>query len=331
LLGVTRNPWNHARTPGGSSGGTAAAVAAGMVPFGTASDGGGSIRGPGSSCGLPGLKPTYGRIPTFGVTRHAQNAVNFALATTVADTALLFDVAVGPDARDRTSLPHPGISYSSAIEQLDVRGLRAAWSADLGFVVVDPEVADITARAAASLIGAAELAPSSLDVQLDDYIRVYAFMEAADQFVNVPDDWEERLDELDPLVAGGWRRTRHVTLPTFARVERDRRLLELRVAEMFERTDVLLTPTNACAPFAAEGPMPTEIGGRPCHAGHAALLTMFANVMNLPSITLPAGVTAEGLPIGLMVTAARHREDICLRLARLWEQHAPWPRHAPGH
>ena len=80
LLGVTRNPWNLERTPGGSSGGTAASVSAGAIPFGTASDGGGSIRGPAASCGLPGLKPTYGRIPTFGVTRHAQNAVNFALA-----------------------------------------------------------------------------------------------------------------------------------------------------------------------------------------------------------------------------------------------------------
>jgi Asp-tRNA(Asn)/Glu-tRNA(Gln) amidotransferase A subunit family amidase len=93
---------------------------------------------------------------------------------------------------------------------------------------------------------------------------------------------------------------------------------------------VLITPTNACAPFAAEGPMPTEIGGRPCHGGHAALLTMLANVVNLPSITLPAGLTADGLPIGLMVTAARHREDICLRLARIWEQQSPRPRHAPA-
>ena len=112
LHGVTRNPWNTERTPGGSSGGTAASVAAGAIPFGTASDGGGSIRGPAASCGLPGLKPTYGRIPTFGVTRHAQNAVNFALATTIADTALLFDLAVGPDMRDRTSVPAPGISYA---------------------------------------------------------------------------------------------------------------------------------------------------------------------------------------------------------------------------
>jgi aspartyl-tRNA(Asn)/glutamyl-tRNA(Gln) amidotransferase subunit A len=329
LLGVTRNPWNLARTPGGSSGGTAAAVTAGAIPFGTASDGGGSIRGPGSSCGLPGLKPTYGRVPTFGVTRHAQNAVNFALATTVSDTALLFDVAVGPDPRDRTSLPHPGIGYVDAIERLDVSGLRATWSADLGFVVVDPEVAAITARAAASLIEAAELRPSGVDVQLDDFIRVYAFMETADRFVDLPDGWEDRLDELDPLVVDGWRRSMTVSVPSFSRVERERRRLELRIAELFGHTDVLLTPTNACPPFAAEGPMPTEIGGRRCHGGHAALLTMLANVVNLPSITLPAGLTADGLPIGLMVTAARHREDVCLRLARIWEQYAPWPRHAP--
>ncbi len=330
LLGVTRNPWNLARTPGGSSGGTAAAVSAGVMPFGTASDGGGSIRGPGASCGLPGLKPTYGRVPTFGVTRHAQNAVNFALATTVADTALLFDLAVGPDARDRTSLPSPDISYVDAIEQLDVRGLRAAWSADLGFVMVDPEVADIAGRAAATLIGSAALRTADIDVRFADYIRVYARMESADQFVDPPDGWEDRLDELDPLVVEGWRRTRTVTLPSFGKVERERRLLELQVAELFEHVDVLLTPTNACPPFAAEGPMPTEIAGRRCHGGHAALLTMLANIVNLPSITVPAGLTAEGLPVGLMVTAPRHREDICLRLARIFEQAAPWPRHAPA-
>lgn len=330
LLGVTRNPWDTARTPGGSSGGTAASVSAGVVPFGTASDGGGSIRGPASSCNLPGLKPTYGRIPTLGVTRHAQNAVNFALATTVADTALLLDLAVGPDARDRTSLPAPSISYSRVIEELDVTGLRAAWSSDLGFVVVDPEVAAIAGRAAESLVGVAGLDQVDADLVIDDYIGIYVLMEGADKFVSVPDGWEERLDELDPRTVEGWRRTRDVTLPRFARVERDRRLLEIRVAEIFEHVDVILTPTNACAPFAAEGPMPTEIAGRPCHGGHAALLTMLANIANLPSISIPAGFDDEGLPIGLMVTAPRHREDVCLRLARIWEQNSPWPRHAPA-
>ncbi len=199
LHGVTRNPWNPERTPGGSSGGTAAAVSAGAITFGTASDGGGSIRGPAASCGLPGLKPTYGRVPTFGVTRHAGNAVNFALATTVADTALLFDIAAGPDMRDRTSLPDPGVSYVDAIEQLDVAGLRAAWSADLGFVTTDPEVVALTERAASVLFDAASLVDTGLAVQIDDFIRIYAFMESVDQFVDVPDDWETRLDELDPL------------------------------------------------------------------------------------------------------------------------------------
>jgi aspartyl-tRNA(Asn)/glutamyl-tRNA(Gln) amidotransferase subunit A len=329
LLGVTRNPWHLDRTPGGSSGGTAAAVAAGTIPFGTASDGGGSIRGPGASCGLPGLKPTYGRIPTFGVTRHAQNAVNFALAMTVTDTAALFDVAVGPDLRDRTSLPAPDVRYAELIETLDVTGLRAAWSADLGFVTHDPEVADIAGRAARTLIDAAGLIDTGLDVRMDDFIRIYAFMESADQFVDLPDGWEDRLDELDPLVVDGWRRSQEVTLPQFARVERARRNLEFQVAALFEEIDVLLTPTNPCAPFTAEGPMPTEIAGQRCHGGTAALLTMFANVANLPAITVPAGLDAEGLPIGLMITTSRHREDQCLRLARLFEQAAPWPLHAP--
>ena len=329
LHGVTRNPWDPSRTPGGSSGGTAASVSAGAIAFGTASDGGGSIRGPAASCGLPGLKPTYGRIPTFGVTRHAGNAVNFALATTVADTALLFDIAVGPDMRDRTSLPPPGISYLDAIEQLDVSGLRSAWSADLGFATTDPAVVALTERSATTLVDAAALIDTGFDVQIDDFIRIYAFMESADQFVDVPDDWEDRLDELDPLVVGGWRRNRTATLPQFAKVEKARRALELEVAELFEHIDVLLTPTNPCAPFAAEGPMPAEIAGQRCHAGSAALLTIFANIANLPSITVPAGLDADGLPLGLMITTSRHREDQCLRLARIFEQAAPWPLHAP--
>ncbi len=330
LHGVTRNPWNTDRTPGGSSGGTAASVSAGVIAFGTASDGGGSIRGPAASCGLPGLKPTFGRIPAFGVTRHAQNAANFALATTVADTALLLDICAGPDMSDRTSLPDPAINYGRAIEELDVAGLRAVWSPDLGFVTLDPEVGAVAEHASSALIDAAGLVATDTKVQFDDFIRIYAFMESADQFVDVPDGWEDRLDELDPLVAPGWRRNKDITLPAFAKVEAARRGLELQVAELFDEIDVLMTPTNPCPPFAAEGPMPTEIAGQRCHAGSAALLTMFANVANLPSITVPAGLTADGLPIGLMITARRHREDICLRLARIFEQAAPWPLHAPG-
>jgi aspartyl-tRNA(Asn)/glutamyl-tRNA(Gln) amidotransferase subunit A len=136
LLGVTRNPWDHSRTPGGSSGGTAAAVAAGMVPFGTASDGGGSIRTPASFTGLIGLRCNYGRIPTLGSTHLAQNSVNGCLATTVADTALLLDVMAGPDDRDRTCLPPPSGSYVDTLTSVDLSGCRVTWSLDLGFATI---------------------------------------------------------------------------------------------------------------------------------------------------------------------------------------------------
>ena len=147
--GVTRNPWDTSRTPGGSSGGTAAAVAAGIIPFGTASDGGGSIRIPASFTGLLGHKCSHGRIPIPGPTGN-NTSVRGSLTTTVADTARILDVLAGPDDRDRFSLPPAGINYEDAIESTDVRGLRARWSLDLGFATVEPEVAEIVEAAAVS-------------------------------------------------------------------------------------------------------------------------------------------------------------------------------------
>ena len=168
--GVTRNPWNPERTPGGSSGGSAAAVAAGVVPFCTASDGGGSTRIPASFSGLVGFKASYGRIP------HPRAAVSQttslgALTTTVADAARHLDVTAGPDDRDRLSLPAPIVSYEHAAEELNVRGLRATWSVDLGFAAVDPEVAEIAESAAHALVEAAGLELVERPVSLTDPVR----------------------------------------------------------------------------------------------------------------------------------------------------------------
>ena len=124
--------------------------------------------------------------------------------------------------------PRAGHQLPDAIEDLDVTGLRAAWSADLGFITMDPEVESITHRASDTLIEAADLVDTGVDVQIDDFIRIYAFMESADQFVDVPADWEDRLDELDPLVVGGWRRNKDVTLPQFAKVEAQRQASRCR-------------------------------------------------------------------------------------------------------
>ena len=143
-----------ARTPGGSSGGSAAAVAAGVIPFATASDGGGSTRIPAAFSGLVGMKPSHGRIP-HPPAGTSQTSVYGALTTTVADSARHLDVVSGPDDRDRLSLPAPLLSYEDAIESFDVKGLRAAWSLDLGFASVDPEVAELAKAAALQLTEAA--------------------------------------------------------------------------------------------------------------------------------------------------------------------------------
>jgi aspartyl-tRNA(Asn)/glutamyl-tRNA(Gln) amidotransferase subunit A len=317
-LGVTRNPWNPQRTPGGSSGGSAAAVAAGMVPFATASDGGGSTRTPAGFCGLVGLKGSYGRIPDVIAGRYAQTAVPGALTTTVADSARLLDVMAGPHRRDRSSLPAPTVCYEDAIESLDVDGLRIAWSDDLGFALVDPEVAEIARAAFEALAAAGKLRVDARRVEFADPIPAWARMQGADMWVHIPDGcWPERADELDPRVRPGFESAAEVTLPKFGAVLRARLAIEDAMADLFDAVDVLATPMTAIPAFAAEGPMPTEIMGRRVHAGMSVPFAMLSNIWGSPAISVPAGITASGLPVGLHLMADRHREEVCLRLARV--------------
>ena len=330
LLGVTRNPWDLSRTPGGSSGGTAAAVSSGMVPFGTASDGGGSIRTPASFTGLVGLRNTYGRIPTLGDTHLAQNAVVGSLTTTVADTALLLDVMAGPDARDRTCLPAPTGSYVDAIDQVDLSSCRVAWSANFGFAWLDDEVLAVCEQAARALVSATGMTLVDRPIAVEDYILTYAFIEGVDKFVGIdPDLWGNRLEELDPLIAPSWTYLSAQTLPWQSSVEFDRRKLVWEIAAIFDEVDLIVTPMASVPAFAAEGPMPTEIGGIEVHAGMSVVLGILASLVNLPALSVPAGLTAGGLPIGLQVIGPRFREDLVLAAAARYQSARPWPRHCP--
>ncbi len=327
LLGVTRNPWNLERTPGGSSGGSSAAVSSGLVPFATASDGGGSIRTPASFTGLVGLKCTYGRIPTFGDTHLAQNSVVGSLTTTVLDTALLLDVMAGPDDRDRTSLPPSTLSYVAAIDAVDLSACRVAWSSDFGFAVVDSRVAALCHDAAQKFVSAMGATFVERPIVLDDYTRTYVAIEGVDRFVGVDRDlWENHLDQLDPRSAPGWTTLRERTLPWAAHVESQRRHLVHEVAAVLEDVDLIVTPTSSMPPFAAEGPMPTVIEGVEVHGGMSVVLAMLANVVNLPAISLPAGLV-DGVPVGLQVIGPRFREDLLLAAAARYEARRPWPRH----
>ncbi len=330
VTGVTRNPYNLARTPGGSSGGSAASVSAGLVPFATASDGGGSTRTPAGFCGLVGHKPSFGRIPDLNGTRYAQTAALGALATTVADAARLLDVMAGPDLRDRVSLPPPTVQYEQAIEELDVAGLRVAWSLDLGFAVVDPEVAAACLHSAEALIGAAELRQVTADISFPDLIQTWAMLESADRWINMrPGLWPERGDDLDPGVRPTFEFASNMSVRDYAVVLTRRREIEFQLAELFSNIDVLITPMSAIPAFVAEGPMPTELDGVPLPRAGAVPFAMLANLYGLPACSVPAGMSSDGLPIGMQIVGSRHADDVVLRLARILEETQPWPRLAP--
>jgi aspartyl-tRNA(Asn)/glutamyl-tRNA(Gln) amidotransferase subunit A len=328
--GVTRNPWNTALTPGGSSGGSAAAVAAGMIPMGTSSDGGGSTRAPAAFTNLVGHKPSHGRIP-----RNSESlfSVLGALTTTVADTARYLDVAAGPHPLDRMSLPRPPAAFEELIETLDVAGLRAAWSPDYGYAVMDPEMVDIVRDAGEALIAAARLRRSDTVLSLPNIRPLWAVLNASRAWASLVAQGflPDRLDEMSDRPGAFMRRGAAVTLAEFHACEQSMASIHAAFGAFFADVDVLLSPAVACPAFAAAGPAPVVISGQDASGTGVEPIGFVANACWNPAISVPAGLTAAGLPVGLMITTRNHRDDIALRLARIFEQARPWERHAPGY
>lgn len=326
--GITRNPWDLTRTPGGSSGGSAAAVAAGITPMATASDGGGSTRIPAGFSGLVGMKPSHGRIPHPGE-QPSQTSVLGILVTTVRDSARHLDVAAGPDARDRVSLPPPTVSYEDAIEALDVSGLRARVSLDLGFAFVDEEVADLVAGAAGALVEAAGLVRDDEPVGLRDPARVWQRAGYMDLWMAMAKGmWPSVADDLTLYSRQVLEQTESMPVSKASEVHRLRQELQDDSWRLFEEVDVVLCPTTAVPAFAAEGPPPSVIAGRELSPIYSTPFTMLANLTGNPAISVPAGLTSEGLPVGLQIIGRRFADEVVLRLARIFEQARPWPRHA---
>ena len=326
--GTTRNPWDTTKTPGGSSGGSAAAVAGGLVPAATASDGGGSTRIPAAFSGLFGMKPSYGRIPHERPSA-SMTSVFGMLTTTVADAARHLDVVAGPAWVDRASLPPPGVVYERAIDTLEVSGLRVAWTSDQGFAVCSEEVEGICRAAAEQLVSAAGLQSVDIDVSFPDPLRTWLTAGGLDLWMDIePGMWPERADDFTGLVRAGLRNTESAVPGRIARWFQRRNALDEVCGRLFESIDVLLCPTTALPAFAAEGPLPFTIDGRDAPAGPTPF-TMLANLCWNPAASVPAGVTADGLPVGLQIVGRRHADDVVLRLSRIFEQVCPWPRLAP--
>jgi aspartyl-tRNA(Asn)/glutamyl-tRNA(Gln) amidotransferase subunit A len=249
----------------------------------------------------------------------------------VADSARHIDVAAGPDDRDRFSLPVSDVGYEAAIESFAVAGLRARWSPDLGFALCDPEVRAIAEGAAKRLAAAADLVLDDEPVTLTDPVRAWLSAGALDLWFDLEDGmWPGVRDDLTRYVRSVLDRTENYPLSRYAGAVRRRDRLVAETAQLFDEVDVVLTPTTAVPAFPAEGPPPEEIDGQPAvPAGASATpFTMLANLCWNPAVSVPAGLTADGLPVGLQLMARRHRDEIPLRLARIWEQTQPWPRQS---
>lgn len=338
LHGTTRNPWNPERTPGGSSGGTAAAVAGGLLPIATGSDGGGSIRGPASFSGLFGLKPTYGRIPKGpDGTIEPMTTVLGCLTRSVRDTARYFDACNGFDPRDPLSLPRVD-GWEASLGSHSLSGLTAAIVVDLGIAQVRSEVAEVVAAAAELLAKAAGLRIVDVVPTLPALRDEWSMANEPPRVVDLDDAYPDRLDELSPEVLWAVRSAQErFDLERAASIERYRRQLNGAMADLFEEADFVFCSTHPDVAFVAEGPPPFTLPGRDLikEIGFVraimnnAALTAPSNLNGSPAMSIPAGLL-DDLPVGLQVLAGHHREQLLLDLALVAEREMPWPLVAPG-
>ena len=330
LFGVTRNPWNLERTPGGSSGGSSAAIAGGLIPLATASDGGGSVRLPASMTGCFGLKVSYGRIPheSKGLWDTGDTSVHGPLTRSVEDAALHLDMTVGAHPLDPNSLPHPGLSYRAILDELP-SGLRVGWSPDLGFAVVQSDIGEV-AYDAARVVEELGLRFDELKTGLPELGFDWGLMNAFEMLGRLAPLLPEHEHEFGRAFLKGTLAGRRMTPELFGDLRRRRELLNRWCADAFERFDLLLTPTMPFDPPPAAGPFPAETEGRKQPAASAGSFTIPFNLSWHPAASVRAGFSRAGLPVGLQIVGPRHRDDLVLQAARAFEQARPWQTDWPA-
>lgn len=330
LFGVTRNPWNLERSPGGSSGGSSAAIAGAILPLVTGGDGGGSIRIPASMTGCFGMKPSYGRVPSEepGTWVVDDTMCRGPLTRSVEDGALHMDAVVGAHPLDPNSLPHPGVSYRALLDELPA-GLRVGWSADLGFAVVQSDVAEVAydaARVFEDLGHRFEELPGGPPHLGADWARVGALETYAKLAHKLP----RHEAEFGRSFLAGVRAAMDISPERWAGMRRRRAALSAWCAEIFERFDLLLTPTIPFDPPPAKGPFPREVEGREQPVAGVASFTIPFNLSWHPAASVRAGFSRAGLPVGLQIVGPRHRDDLVLQAARAFERERPWRDRWPA-
>jgi Asp-tRNA(Asn)/Glu-tRNA(Gln) amidotransferase A subunit family amidase len=314
------NPWNPACTPGGSSGGAAAAVAAGLGPVAQGSDGAGSIRIPSSLCGVVGLKPSFGRVPVVPSGDHwAARVHNGPIARTVEDVALLLGVMAGADVADPLSFGEAGAPWPVA-PGTSLSGLRVAWSADFGYGAVDPEVRTACEAAARALEGLGA-AVDACDPTWGDpavFHRVLYSVGLAmllRERARARPEWIE--DTLQALIDTGLS----YSACDLKQAEMDRSRFYDQALAFFERFDLLLSPSMPMTAWSAEpGEGPMEVAGHSLDTQRRSLFAYPFNLTGQPALSLPCGRSPAGLPIGVQLVGRWRRDDIVLSTAAALEQ-----------
>lgn len=329
VFGATRNPYDPARTCGGSSGGAAVALACGLVPLADGSDLGGSLRNPAAFCNVVGFRPSPGRVPVWPKQFSSdQLAVAGPMARSVADAAFMLAAMAGPDARVPISLMEPGASFRAPLAR-DFRGIRAAWSPNLGRYEVDTQVREVLERALPQFarlgITVEEATPDFADA--DEIFQVLrAWMFAA----RFGDELARHRAQMKDTLVWNIEQGLKLTVPELSAAEIKRSRLIERVASFFQRYDYLLCPATQVPPFPLEQEWVAEINGRPMATYLDWMGVCYAiTVTGCPALSVPAGFTAAGLPVGLQIVGPRWGDFAVLQLGHAFEQETHYGAQRP--
>ena len=330
VFGVTRNPYALDRSAGGSSGGSAAALAAGLVPVADGSDMGGSLRNPAAFCNVVGLRPSPGRVPSHPTLMAWANlSVQGPMGRTVADVALSLSAMAGPDRRVPISLDDPGEVFARPLAE-DLRGLTVGWSPDLGGrVPMDAEVRDVVQRQAEVLeaLGARVVEDCP---DLDGADEVFTTLRAL-QFVTAYGDVvRSHPDQVKQAIHWNVDVGRKLTAADVGRAEALRTKLFERIVAFFDRCDVLLCATTQVAPFDVEQEYPAEVGGQVQEDYLQWMRSCtIVSATTCPALSVPAGFTPDGLPVGLQVVGPPRGDLRVLDVGHAFEQATQYGQRRP--
>ncbi len=330
VFGATLNPYDTARTCGGSSGGAGVALACGMLPIADGSDMGGSLRNPANFCNVVGLRPAPGRVPRWPATNAwGRLSVQGPMARTVGDVALMLSAIAGPDPRAPLSIREPGQSLAMPLER-DFKGTTIAWSRDFGGLPVDPAVTSVIdeKRGVFEDLG---MVVESGQPDFAEADRVFKTLRAWTFAQGYGDLLASHRDRIKDTVIWNLEAGLALTGPEVARAEVDRTTLYHRVRRFMERHEFMVFPVSQVPPFDVNTPYPTEIDGVQMETYIDWMKSCYyVTVTGLPAISVPCGFTASGLPVGLQIVG-RHEDELgVLQLAHAFEQCTQtWKRRPP--